>query len=79
MYGMAGMDPSMFGNDQTLVLNANHALVAYLLENPEGAHATLFCKQLYDLAVLSNRALTPEEMAEFLSRSNEIMLLLANQ
>ncbi len=30
MYGMAGMDPSMFGNDVTLVLNANNKLVQYI-------------------------------------------------
>ena len=33
MYGMAGMDPSMFGGPETLVLNANHPLVKYLLKN----------------------------------------------
>mgnify|MGYP001651912061 FL=1 len=27
MYGMAGMDPSMFGSTETLVLNANNKLV----------------------------------------------------
>ena len=30
MYGMAGMDPSMFGTTGTLVLNANHPLVQYV-------------------------------------------------
>ncbi len=76
MYGMAGMDPSMFGNDATLVLNANHPLVQYVLENKEGEHTTLFCKQLYDLALLSNKPLSPEEMTAFIARSNEIMMLL---
>ena len=77
MYGMAGMDPSMFGTDTTLVLNANHPLVKYVLENKEAEHTTLFCKQLYDLALLSNKPLSPEEMTEFIKRSNEIMMLLA--
>ena len=27
MYNMYGMDPNMFGGDETLVLNANHPLV----------------------------------------------------
>lgn len=77
MYGMAGMDPSMFGGDTTLVLNANHSLVKYVLENKDGEHTKLFCKQLYDLALLSNKPLNPEEMTEFIQRSNEIMMLLA--
>ena len=76
MYGMMGMDPSMFGNDVTLVLNANHPLVQYVVNNKEGEHTTLFCKQLYDLALLSNKPLNPEEMTEFIKRSNEIMMLL---
>ncbi len=77
MYGMMGMDPSMFGNDVTLVLNANHPLVQYVLANGEGDNTALFCKQLYDLALLSNKPLNPEQMTEFIKRSNEIMMLLA--
>ena len=76
MYGMMGMDPGMFGNDATLVLNANHPLVQYVLNNKEGEHVSLFCKQLYDLALLGNKPLNPEEMTEFIKRSNEIMMLL---
>ena len=33
MYNMYGMDPSMFGGEQTLVLNAAHPLVKYVAEN----------------------------------------------
>ncbi|WP_461810417.1 molecular chaperone HtpG [Faecalimonas sp.] len=77
MYNMYGMDPSMFGTDITLVLNANHPLVQYVLENKEGEHTQMFCQQLYDLAMLSNKPLNPEEMTAFISRSNEIMMLLA--
>ena len=77
MYGMMGMDPSMFGNDVTLILNANHPLVQYVLNNGEGENIALFCKQLYDLALLSNKPLNPEQMTEFIKRSNEIMMLLA--
>lgn len=77
MYNMYGMDPSMFGTDVTLVLNANHPLVQYVLENKEGEHTQMFCQQLYDLAMLSNKPLNPEEMTAFINRSNEIMMLLA--
>ena len=77
MYGMAGMDPSMFAGPETLTLNANHTLVKYLTENKDNENAKTFAKQLYDLAVLSNRPLAPEAMQEFVNRSNEIMMLLA--
>ncbi len=76
MYGMMGMDPGMFGSDATLVLNANHPLVQYVLNNKEGEHTALFCKQMYDLALLGNKPLNPEEMTAFINRSNEIMMLL---
>ena len=77
MYGMMGMDAGMFGNEVTLVLNANHSLVQYVLNNKEGEYTSLFCKQLYDLALLGNQPLNPEAMTEFIKRSNEIMMLLA--
>ena len=76
MYNMYGMDAGMFGTDVTLVLNANHPLVQYVLNNKDGEHVNLFCQQLFDLAMLSNKPLNPEEMTAFISRSNEIMMLL---
>ncbi len=76
MYGMAGMDPSMFAGPETLTLNANHELVKYITENKDNENAKTFAHQLYDLAVLANRPLTPAEMTEFVNRSNEIMMLL---
>lgn len=79
MYAMPGMDPAMFGgNDgETLVLNANHPLVTYITENQETEDCGMFAKQLYDLAKLQHAALTPEEMTEFVQRSNDILLKLA--
>ena len=76
MYGMAGMDPSMFGDDSTLILNANHPLVQYVVDHKDGENTELFCKQLYDLAMIAHKPLNPEEMTEFVKRSNEIMLML---
>lgn len=76
MYGMAGMDPSMFGGDQTLVLNTGNALVQYILNNRDSEHVPVFCEQLYDLAVLSNHPLSTEAMSKFILRSNQIMMLL---
>lgn len=77
MYGMAGMDPSMFGGDETLVLNANNKLVQYVLANKDGENTNLFCEQLYDLAMISHKPLSPEAMTKFIARSNQIMMLLA--
>ncbi len=77
MYNMYGMDPLAFGNQETLILNANNTLVKYVFEHQEGEHTNLFCEQLYDLALLSNKPLSPEAMTKFIERSNEIMLLLA--
>ncbi len=79
MYSMPGMDMSMFGGSETLTLNVAHPLVSYILENAESVHVPLFCKQLYDLAILSNRPLSPEAMTAFVARSNEIMLVLADK
>ena len=77
MYGMSGMDPSMFGTNATLILNANHPLVEYVVAHKDGENTEIFCHQLYDLAMLAHKPLSPEEMTEFVKRSNEIMMKLA--
>ena len=77
MYG-GNMDMGMFGGEgETLVLNAAHPLVAYLTGHEDGENAKLICEQLYDLAKLQNAPLSPEAMTKFVTRSNEIMMLLA--
>jgi hypothetical protein len=77
MYSAGGMGMDMFGDSETLVLNSSNKLVQYILNNKEAENVDMFCKQLYDLAVLANHPLKAEEMTEFVNRSNEIMLLLA--
>lgn len=74
--GGMGMGMDMFGGGETLVLNANNSLVKYILENGDGSNTDMFCKQLYDLAMISHRPLSAEAMTEFVARSNEIMMLL---
>ena len=79
MYAMGGagsMDMSMFAADATLTLNANNALVKYILENKDSEHVPMFCEQLYDLAMISNQPLSVDAMTKFIERSNQIMLLL---
>ncbi len=77
MYSMNGADMGMFGKEgETLVLNAEHPLVQYVLENKEGENVTMICEQLYDLAQIQNAPLAPEAMTKFIARSNDIMMLL---
>ena len=77
MYNMGDMDTSIFGASESLVLNANHPLVTYVLDHADGEDTPMFCEQLYDLALLSHGSLSPERMTKFVARSNDIMLKLA--
>jgi molecular chaperone HtpG len=77
MYGMGGMDPDMFGGQETLVLNANNKLVQYIFENKESEYVPVICEQLYDLAMLSHKQLSPDQMTRFIERSNKVLSLLA--
>ena len=76
MYNMYGMDPNMFGGQEVLVLNANHPLVKFVAENQESDHVPVICEQLYDLAMMSHKQLSPEEMTKFVKRSNDILMVL---
>ena len=78
MYSMPGMDMGAFGGEgETLILNANHPLVQYVIEHKDGENVETICEQLYDLAKLQHAPLKPEDMTKFVNRSNEIMMLLA--
>ena len=80
MYSMGGMDMSAFGaTGETLVLNANHPLVKYVLEYKDGENTAKICEQLYDLASLAHGQLSPERMTGFVNRSNDIMMIMAGQ
>ena len=81
MYATKGMgDLDMFGGDDgaVLTLNAAHPLVKYVMDNEGSSRATLIEEQLYDLAMISNKQLSADDMTRFVNRSNEIMLELAN-
>ena len=79
MYNMGGgNNMAMFGTmGQTLILNANNTLVKYIFEHKESDNVDMFCEQLYDLAMLSHGPLAPEQMTKFVTRSNEILSMLA--
>ena len=71
------MNMDMFGASESLVLNANHPLVTYVLEHEDSEDTSIFCEQLYDLALLSHGSLSPERMSKFIARTNDVMLKLA--
>lgn len=74
-FSMSGMDPSMFPTNESLVLNKNHPLVQYTLENTDSENETadLVAQQIYDLAMMSHKPLEADAMTAFIKRSNEIM------
>jgi molecular chaperone HtpG len=77
MYSMPGMDMGAFGNEgETLILNANHPLVQYVIEHQDGENVEMICEQLYDLAKIQHAPLSADAMTKFIARSNEIMMLL---
>ncbi len=81
MYSMGGADSDFFKDldDQTLVLNGSHPLVKTVMSDPESDLGKLISSQLYDLAVLANKPLPPEEMKKFIERSNDILMKVAEK
>ena len=82
MYAASGMPMGLdeFAKEgQTLILNAKHPLVKYIMEHEEDKLTGLIGQQLYDLAQIQNAPLTPDEMAGFVARSNEIMMMLMKE
>ena len=82
MYAASGMPMGLdeFAKEgQTLILNAKHPLVKYIMEHEEGKLPKMIGRQLYDLAQIQNAPLSPDDMAGFVTRSNEIMMMLMKQ
>lgn len=77
MFG--GMDmPNMFSEEKTLVVNNNNSIIKKLSqinleENKDKVE--LICNYIVDVALLSNKELSPEEMDNFINRSNKILSL----
>ncbi len=80
MYAANGMSMGDLGKeDETLILNSANPLVKYVLANEDSKNAKTICEQLYDLAKIQHAPLEGDEMARFISRSNEIMMLLTEE
>ena len=82
MFGGGQLPPGMFEEELTLVLNGNHSLVKTLLaiapDENRNTDVGLISEHLYDLALLSHKPLTPEQMTGFIQRSNKILEMATN-
>jgi molecular chaperone HtpG len=67
--------------EQTLVLNRKNDLIAKLGEMKDRADrkedVAMICRHVYDLAMLNHKPLEPEEMAQFVQRSNQLLTRFA--
>ncbi len=66
--GMSGM----FTDDYTLVINRNNPIIRKL-SGLSSDDKKMVCNHLYDLAMISNKPLSAEEMVKFIERSNKIL------
>jgi len=80
MYGTMGLDTSMFPAEEKLVLNRSNSLIKMLgkLKNDENRKndVELIVRHVYDLAVMSQKQLEPENMSQFIERSNRLLTRL---
>ena len=68
-YGMEEMDPS---KNATLVLNVTNPVISGLLTQPEEKQK-LIVNQVYYLAMLSYKKLSPEELADFVEKTSQML------
>ncbi len=69
MYGMGDMDPM---KNATLVLNLTNPVVAGLLNQPEEKQSVIV-NQIYYLAMIAYKKLSPEELSDFVEKSAELL------
>ncbi len=73
LYGFGGDMPMA----ETLILNADNNVIKLLLglDESDKENIDLVVKQVYDLAAMSHRPLSAEELTDFLDRSNKVLAL----
>ena len=81
MQDMSALYGDMFGNapktKSTLVLNLENPIVQALPQLEEEKRK-LVCRHIYDLAMISHKQLSAEEMSGFIKRSVEILGIVAD-
>ena len=68
-YGMAQTDPT---KNATLILNLTNPVVSSLMNQPEEKQKVIV-NQIYYLAMLSYKKLSPEELSDFVAKSAELL------
>jgi molecular chaperone HtpG len=80
MFGGMNM-PGLYESEETLVLNTSNPLVKTLTaikdQDDRKEDVELICRQLYDLAMMSHKPLSMEQMTQFIERSNKILERIA--
>jgi len=70
------MEPDTENQTQkTLLFNLNNGLVKFVLDASDAAQVNIVVQQLFDLALLSQQALQPEDMEDFINRSEQMLYL----
>ena len=70
------MEPDTENQTQkTLLFNLNNTLVKFVLDASDAAQVNIVVQQLFDLALLSQQALQPEDMEDFINRSEQMLYL----
>jgi molecular chaperone HtpG len=80
-FALSGQDlPASMGSKRTFVVNTNSPLVQSIqkLEKKDQELATSLVKQLFELSLLSQRELGPEDFSTFLKRSTDVLEKLTN-
>ena len=72
MGGFYGMDEGDSSKNATLILNLTNPVIAGLLAQTEEKQKTIV-NQVYYLAMLSFKKLTPEELSDFVAKSSEML------
>ena len=77
IYGYRNRTDTDAGNQtqKTLLFNLNNALVKFVLDSSDAAQVNIVVQQLFDLALLSQQALQPEDMEDFINRSEQMLYL----
>ncbi|MCL2399577.1 MAG: molecular chaperone HtpG [Defluviitaleaceae bacterium] len=80
--GLSGF-PGMFDNEESLVLNRTNRLVNTLLglkDDPDRKEdVNMITCQIYDLAMMSHKPLSNDQMTRFIERSNNILERIAKE